>query len=498
TFLDGNTAIVYQHQLTLKIYSFRILSYKMIDIEELIGLIERLEASDELSLSEDKIITSLNHLIESCHIPRIDHSEDVPYTVQDFGVAVKSAETQLIYISRYFGSLCTASDNGRNFSNLFKRNVVVNCLLLASEFTEADCAWSNSKLAHASQSLIRKICHFCKVDKVSQILICNNASIKMSNNDVSDSLSDRVIESPEGYLNLLLQNLAKKCNKNMWKKYPAKVHSYYWILTLLDHHSLGDNLSYLLPPALFILDDWEKRHKILGLNCLSLILKNTSSSELRWFGRAAVIYDAIKPIMFSREPDILELFYPVCFDVIKALDTDPKNTEKFKKITLYDIIMQQLLREMAHEQKIALRKIYIQILHQAISYMGIYIVRWTDEIIEVSQDYAATYDGPKAEDRIQTVKVLQIYVQQSWPQVHVVASKILKIIVRLLYDVTLNDPHVEKESVDEVFSECCALVKLLKAVAPRTTRDLCRGIETIHVNSMANSYIQEIKSIVTS
>lgn len=46
---------------------------------------------------------------------------------------------------------------------------------------------------------------------------------------------------------------------------------------LVQKDDLGDHLAYLLPPALFIADDWENRNKLLGIQCLQHILDNTVS-----------------------------------------------------------------------------------------------------------------------------------------------------------------------------------------------------------------------------
>lgn len=58
-----------------------------------------------------------------------------------------------------------------------------------------------------------------------------------------------------------------------------------------------------------------------------------TGSELRFYGRGAVIYEALKPLLYSREPQILESFYPTIIEVGTVLESDPANTGKLKTVS---------------------------------------------------------------------------------------------------------------------------------------------------------------------
>lgn len=51
-------------------------------------------------------------------------------------------------------------------------------------------------------------------------------------------------------------------------------------LLIFQKDDLGEHLMLLLPPALFIVDDWEERNKQLGIQCLRHILENTVSPNV--------------------------------------------------------------------------------------------------------------------------------------------------------------------------------------------------------------------------
>ncbi|KAK8398917.1 hypothetical protein O3P69_004191 [Scylla paramamosain] len=249
--------------------------------------------------------------------------------------------------------------------------------------------------------------------------------------------------------------------------------TYWWILRNTCKDDLGEHLVLLLPPALFIVDDWEDRNKLLGIQCLHHILENTVGSELRWYGRAAVIYDALKPLLYSRESKVLSSLYPTIIKVAEILEADPAKAEKLEHDSTLDFIMQQLLQEMAYEQKLCLRSVYTAALPLLVLALNLFAVRWSKELMDA----------------------LQYYVKACWPQVHYHAMHILKMAVRLLYDVTEEDCGIEAESVEVIMQEVQGLVVLLHAAAPNTVRELCRGLQDVAVHPQCEVVLQSLHAV---
>lgn len=61
------------------------------------------------------------------------------------------------------------------------------------------------------------------------------------------------------------------------------------------------------------------------------------ASELRWYGRAAVIYDAMKPMLYTREPDVLSSLYPAITQVAQVLEADPAKSGKLQSVSFIHI-----------------------------------------------------------------------------------------------------------------------------------------------------------------
>ena len=51
-------------------------------------------------------------------------------------------------------------------------------------------------------------------------------------------------------------------------------------------------------------------------------------SELRWYGRADVIFEALKPLLYTREPEVLRHIYPTIIKTAKIKEGDPSLANK--------------------------------------------------------------------------------------------------------------------------------------------------------------------------
>lgn len=467
-----------------------------VDDEKLLNLLEQLNVTEttENKVCEDELTSTISYVVTASRVPPF-RKPDMPYTTSDFEGVADNAEIQLSVISRILDSICSAKKRGQHFSPLFVRNFVVSCFLVASEYSDESWEWSSYKTACKSENVMNKLCEVCNCESVQELLTgMPPDDVDYSSIDVK-SINER--ERKVNYLKFVLQGLSEILNKNNWKTYPALKMSYWWILQQLDRKNVEEQMAYLLPPALFIVDDWEQQNKILGLKCLHYILKNTTGSELRWYGRAAVIYDALKAVMYTREAEVLEILYPTITEVANVLESDPSNTGKLKSESIYDAILHQLLREMEHEQKLELRSVYAASLPAVLSAMGIFGIRWSKEVMDVCSDYLATFDGPKASDRINILKALQLYVRECWPQIHFHVASIMQMLVRLLYDVTNEDTALSPQIIDVVTQEVETLVKLLYLAAPKTTQELCYGLESISVHPQCQMLLKKIL-IITS
>ncbi|KAK3858170.1 hypothetical protein Pcinc_035626 [Petrolisthes cinctipes] len=449
--------------------------------EKILSLIERLNGNEHIS--EDELTSFISLTLSDCKVPQLPNA-DVPYSYEDFDGVGRKAEVQFNIISRILDYIQRERENARQFSSTLIRNTLVCCFLAACEYAEEHWEWSDHRTAQVSMKVVEKVCTLHGCCSVKEFLTCKG------HQNCGTSTED-------GHIKYILQKLSEVLIKSTWRSYPGIKMSYWRILHYLDNDTLGDQLAYLLPPALFIVDDWEQKNKILGIECLQFILDHTPGAELRWYGRAAVIYDALKALIHSREPEVLEVLYPAITKVARIIDADPANSGTLNKDSSCDILLEQLLREMAHEQKLSLRAVYAAALPPVLSAMGILTLRWSKDLMNVCTDYLATADGPSATDRLHILKALQAYVRECWPRVYVEAEDILKMLVRLIYDVTLEDAGLDAETIEAVCKECERVMGLLHAAAPTTTQQLCLGLCSLTVHPCCQHWLHRLM-LVTS
>ncbi|KAK7076265.1 hypothetical protein SK128_010157 [Halocaridina rubra] len=447
---------------------------------KVLDLLERLKLEQ---INEDEITSVCAKLVQACYVPRLGYVEDTPYTADDFiGIADK-AEVHLYSIYKILEALCSAKSKEQNFSCLFMKYIVVTCLHVASEYTDSNLEWSCERAAAAANNVVNKVCELANCQNVSDLF------------SIYCSQTLDVGEVAVNYLEHILQNLVKTLNKANWKACPASKATYFFILMNLDEKCLGSNMPYLLPPALFIVDDWEARNKVFGLKCLQHIVENTPGSELRWYGRAAVIFDALKPLLHSRETEILEALYPAIIPTAAVLEADPAVTGYLRSISNYDEIMQPLILNMRYEQKLTLRAVYSSTLPLILRAMGILAVKWSEEFIPMCEDYLATYTGPAANDRLNILKSLQIFIQECWPQVHRNVFCILKMILRLIYDITDKNSDLKSEVTEGLKRESLKVITLLYDAAPKTTEELLMEVGSAEVHPECRAFLKEIENI---
>uniref|UniRef100_A0A0P4WN55 TELO2-interacting protein 2 n=1 Tax=Scylla olivacea TaxID=85551 RepID=A0A0P4WN55_SCYOL len=459
--------------------------------EKILELVEKLSNTDK-KLDEDELTSILTKTYTLCQVPPLP-DPNVPYSAADFAGVASEAEINLSIVLKLLNCVSVArSKHNQQFSHGFVRYIVVTCLLAACEYCDQSYEWSSSEAADVSRKIMNKLCDLCGCGAVTDLL---NPQRNSAETQSCGNKGFLVKDTSQDFMKSTLQRLSEMLNKSNWRMYPSLKMTYWWILRNTGKDDLGQNLVLLLPPALFIVDDWEDRNKLLGIQCLRHILENTVGSELRWYGRAAVIYDALKPLLYSRESKVLSSLYPTIIKVAEVLEADPAKAEKLEHDSTLDFIMQQLLQEMAYEQKLCLRSVYTAALPLLVLALNLFAVRWSKELMDVCEDYLATFEGPSAQDRINILKALQYYVKACWPQVHYHAMHILKMAVRLLYDVTEEDCGIEAESVEVITQEVQGLVVLLHAAAPNTVRELCRGLQDVAVHPQCEVVLRSLHAV---
>ncbi|XP_018020263.1 uncharacterized protein LOC108676657 isoform X2 [Hyalella azteca] len=250
-----------------------------------------------------------------------------------------------------------------------------------------------------------------------------------------------------------------------------------------------------MPGILLLLDDWEPHNKITALEALVYIINNVAGSELRCTGRAAVIYEAAKHHLYSRDPELLQAAYPTATAAAVVLQQDPSIAHS-AQLSAAEEVLSMLLRDMVFEQRLDLRSVYVTNLPAALSAAGIRSVRWQDQVVQVLCNYLTTFEGASARDRLCALKALQVYSSECWPQAGRQRDEILKALLQLVYTSTAEGPlQLQPKVLEEVLDECRQCVQQLLLCQPPPEPNLLTGLDSLALPAALQQNVHRVFEI---
>ncbi|XP_070543497.1 TELO2-interacting protein 2-like isoform X2 [Ptychodera flava] len=333
-----------------------------------------------------------------------------------------------------------------DFRTAVLKNTLVDCVVLSAAYI-GHHEWSNETTNKYASDLLERLCQVCYCDSIQELLCgCKSGIEEKTGTFIKKGIYRKV-----------LQKLRPRLTRDTWKLEPASRHVYKWCLL---HVKL--------------------QNKIHGIQCLHHIINNVDPTELKWYGRAMVIYEALHKQIYSREPALLDELYPCLVDLLGVIERSPRKTDQPRKTNRYDEILQITLTNMEMEQQIILRRIYSKHLHLFVEKMGITVVRHFKRLLRVVVEYLEVYDGPEETSRINMLKLLCLVVMETWPRMPNHVDMLLKSLLRLTFDMATDEsttPDNVKQTVLDFTTKCLVVL-----------RKCCRQ----HVDSC----FQEVSSIV--
>ena len=176
-------------------------------------------------------------------------------------------------------------------------------------------------------------------------------------------------------LSNILNHIQNKLTKGTWKLNPGAVQIFSWCLFHIHHPKISDYLDQLLPPSLLLSDDYLHQNKLIGVRMLDHIIRNTSATELSWFGRSEVIYEALHRHLYTHEPDMIAVLHPCLLELISAINRSQLKTNDHSTWDKVDDVFNTFLFDMEMENKIVLRRAYSEQMENFIHALGLGVVR---------------------------------------------------------------------------------------------------------------------------
>ncbi|XP_028408340.1 TELO2-interacting protein 2-like [Dendronephthya gigantea] len=267
---------------------------------------------------------------------------------------------------------------------------------------------------------------------------------------------------PNGVLRSVLEKMKTFMSKNKLPDYPVAVHIIVWSIRNMKHPYLGEHISMILPPLLMLVDDYRVENRVTGIETLSHVIENMNATELCWYGRANMIYDALHHRIRTNQPEVMRVLQLCLLKIIKVIEPSPKRPIASPKMNKCDENFQIILTSMEFESKIVMRRAYCSNLALFIDHMGITIVRHLTRLLRVVFGYLEIGDGDTEDWRLLMLDILKSILLNAWPKVPNYMDDILRCLMKVVIDVSMSSVALTlKHSMFEKIENCLVLLLCL-------------------------------------
>ncbi|XP_060579793.1 TELO2-interacting protein 2-like [Ruditapes philippinarum] len=316
-----------------------------------------------------------------------------------------------------------------------------------------DNPWTNTNSETLANDSITLLLETFQCPSVCEFLLLDTKHVFPGDQDLH--YSTHVKKSVIG--KLLLQ-WKPHLQRKTWRKNPAIASSFSWCLQYLKYPYLSEFLELVLPPCLLFVDDHIVQNKEMGTRCLVHILQNATGEELRWYGRADVIYEALKLQMYTTEESLLGLTHDALLLILKVI---VKDSENLGATTKYDEIFSLILQAAFHENKLVLRRVHSCSLHTFIECLGVNVVKYMKRLLELIEEYLEISDAPSEEARLNTLIALRSLIKTAWTRIPSHSDVIIKDLVKLIHQISTSESEVDDNQLLTLAVECLKLLKTL-------------------------------------
>ena len=265
---------------------------------------------------------------------------------------------------------------------------------------------------------------------------------------------------PSGLLGKILEDMKVFMANNKLLECPVAIHVLVWTITNVRHPYLSEHISMILPPLLLLVDDYRVENRVVGIQSLSHVIENVNATELCWYGRAEMIYDALHHRIHTNEAQVLWVLQTCLLKIIKVLEPSHKMADSDQKMKKCDENFQIILTAMEYESKILMRRAYCSGLELFINHMGIRCVKHFKRLLRIVYGYLEIGDGKTEEWRIAMLGVLKCVILNAWPRIPIHADDMLKCLMKLVIDISLSSvaPMEVKDLMFEKIKECLVML----------------------------------------
>ncbi|ETL43719.1 hypothetical protein L916_05838 [Phytophthora nicotianae] len=225
-------------------------------------------------------------------------------------------------------------------------------------------------------------------------------------------------------------------------------------------HLGGDLLGRLLALTFPLVDDLTDATQIIGARMLRHIVKNVTSTELRWY--SDVLLEVLHIAIVTRKPDTLNVLLDC---LVEALDkVSPPGELKH-----YDRFMPRLLSDTSLCSDVAVRVVFVRHLRIVVVRQGapysMNVIRYLQPLLKV---LIAGFESVNVALLVATLETLQATVLAAWPRIAPHTEEVLVGVLRAVAFCELFDEGAEftpsPDEKEQILALCEDVLDLLHQV----------------------------------
>lgn len=319
-------------------------------------------------------------------------------------------------------------------------------------------SWTSMESRVEAQNMLSFLC---------KLTNCENVQILLSG--VENMPKDEITNSKNtifyhGIAGLVLENVKSKFVKNGWKRDPSLVHIILYVTTNMKYPSLHPHIKLLVPMLLEVIEDYNSENQVLGIECLRYLIKNVNPSDLNLYNHGELIYHVLFKLLYGTKLATLEVLLPCLLEVLYVLEAFPERLD-IKRTSKWDETILKLITNLEYENNVDLREVMVMNLSGFLKANGINNARHLLPILRTVSSCLEMYDNKDGRIRRHGLDVLKVLVIACWPLMLRYISIVMKIIIKLVIDVSVagslvvdDTKIIIKQKSKEIFlllSECC-------------------------------------------
>lgn len=323
------------------------------------------------------------------------------------------------------------------------QDIIIPCLYLCGEHCKSNLAWSDEESHTLMKLCIEKLCSLMHYVNIEELI---------THLDVSK----------------IFVGLQCKLENDNWKKYPAAVECFIWILKFLKMPHLNSLLYLVMPLPLNMFDDYQDSSILMALDAFQHIITNTPSVELAMSGYDIVLLKSLETGLRSFEYQLIPNLMKCLLSLISKMQMKHLSNKNSLEWTKFDDVMNILLPRMELERKHEPIECYASIFPLVLESTGFACIRWSERLIPLFAEYVMN-----RQSTFSTVKAIEVFIQQTWPRRCTHWKVLLTILIKALYNEDKSPVQPNKENII-VIVEC---IRTLEAARPECIRNVLNKLK---------------------